>query len=98
MVANAPTTPEMARIAMTAARASVGLRMDRLESLVIQKPRNPRESSKDRVGRKSTMSPVQQDIQTLRRGSEELIVEEEPARKLGRGPKLRVKARTAPTG
>src|SRR2546427_4545737 len=34
-------------------------------------------SSKDRAGRKSTMSPVQQDIQTLRRGSEELIVEEE---------------------
>src|SRR2546430_379083 len=91
MVATAPTTPEMARIAMTAARASVGLRMDRLESLVIQKPRNPRESSKDRAGRKSTMSPVQQDIQTLRRGSEELIVEEELARKLPSGRKRRVK-------
>src|SRR6266850_37513 len=72
MVANAPTTPEMARIAMTAARASVGLRIVRLESLVIQKPRNLRESSKDRAGRKSTMSPVQQDIQTLRRGIQEL--------------------------
>src|SRR5437879_13155654 len=81
----------MARIAMTAARASVGLRMDRLESLVIQKPRNLRESSKDRAGRKSTMSPVQQDIQTLRRGSEELIVEEELARKLASGRMLRVK-------
>src|SRR5882672_843988 len=97
MVANAPTTPEMARIAMTAARASVGLRIVRLESLVIQKPRNLRESSKDRAGRKSTMSPVQQDIQTLRRGSEELIVEEELARKLASGRKLRVKLGLDPT-
>src|SRR5437588_2000104 len=97
MVANAPTAPEMARIAMTAARASVGLRMDRLESLVIQKPRNLPESSKDRAGRKSTMSPVQQDIQSLRRGSEELIVEEELARKLASGRKLRVKLGLDPT-
>src|SRR5437016_10870358 len=97
MVANAPTAPEMARIAMTAARASVGLRMDRLESLVIQKPRNLRESSKDRAGRKSTMSPVQQDIQTLRRGSEDLIVEEELAKKLASGRKLRVKLGLDPT-
>src|SRR5882762_1389249 len=97
MVANAPTTPEMARIAMTAARASVGLRIVRLESLVIQKPRNLRESSKDRAGRKSTMSPVQQAIQTLRRGSEELIVEEELARKLVSGRKLRVKLGLDPT-
>src|SRR3989442_12814447 len=96
MVANAPTTPEMARIAMTAARASVGLRMDRLESLVIQKPINPRESSKNRAGRKSTMSPVQQDIQTLRRGTEELIVEEELTRKLGSGCKMGVKLGSDP--
>src|SRR5256885_5378408 len=97
MVANAPTTPETARIAMTAARASVGLRIVRLESLVIQKPRNLRESSKDRAGRKSTMSPVQQDLQTLRRESEELIVEEELARKLASGRKLRVKLGLDPT-
>src|SRR5712691_1633925 len=87
----------MARIAMKAARASVGLRMDRLESLVIQKPINPRESSKDRAGRKSTMSPVQQDIQTIRRGCEELIVEEELAKKLASGRKLRVKLGLDPT-
>src|SRR6266850_2437864 len=97
MVANAPTTPEMARIAMTAARASVGLRIVRLESLVIQKPRNLRESSKDRAGRKSTMSPVQQAMQTIRRGSEELIVEEELARKLASGRRLRVKLGLDPT-
>src|SRR3989475_9646012 len=54
-------------------------------------------SSKDRAGRKSTMSPVQQDIQTLRRGSEELIVEEELARKLASGRKLRVKLGLDPT-
>src|SRR3989441_8836517 len=43
------------------------------------------------------MSPVQQDLQTLRRGSEELIVEEELARKLASGRKLRVKLGLDPT-
>src|SRR5213592_5267525 len=43
------------------------------------------------------MSPVQQDIQTLRRGSEELIVEEDLARKLASGRKLRVKLGLDPT-
>jgi len=43
------------------------------------------------------MSPVQQDIQTLRRGSAELIVEEELARKLASGRKLRVKLGLDPT-
>jgi len=43
------------------------------------------------------MSPVQQDIQALRRGSEELIVEEELARKLASGRKLRVKLGLDPT-
>jgi tyrosyl-tRNA synthetase len=43
------------------------------------------------------MSPVQQAIQTIRRGAEELIVEAELARKLSTGRKLRIKLGLDPT-
>src|SRR6267142_4318745 len=82
---------------MMAARASVRLRIVRLESLVIQKPRNLRESSKDRAGRKSTMSPPTHAIEIIRRGCEEVIVEEELVKKLASGRKLRVKLGLDPT-
>src|SRR5581483_8868967 len=62
--------------------------MDGLEFLEFQKPA---QSSKARPGRKPNMSPIAQAIQTIRRGAEELIVEEELAKKLSSGRKLRVK-------
>src|SRR5947208_3245738 len=43
------------------------------------------------------MSAIKQAIQTIRRGSDELIVEEELARKLASGRKLRVKLGLDPT-
>jgi tyrosyl-tRNA synthetase len=43
------------------------------------------------------MSPIQQAIETIRRGSDELIVEEELARKLATGRKLRIKLGLDPT-
>jgi tyrosyl-tRNA synthetase len=43
------------------------------------------------------MSPLQQAMETIRRGCEELIVEEELARKLASGRKLRVKLGLDPT-
>jgi len=43
------------------------------------------------------MSPIQQAIETIRRGCEELIVEEELAKKLASGRKLRVKLGLDPT-
>ncbi|HZQ72924.1 MAG TPA: tyrosine--tRNA ligase [Burkholderiales bacterium] len=43
------------------------------------------------------MSPIAQAIQTIRRGAEELIVEEELAKKLSSGRKLRVKLGLDPT-
>jgi tyrosyl-tRNA synthetase len=43
------------------------------------------------------MSPLAQAIETIRRGSHELIVEEELAKKLGGGRKLRVKLGLDPT-
>src|SRR4029079_17941356 len=43
------------------------------------------------------MSAIKQVIQTIRRGSEELIVEEELAKKLSTGRKLRVKLGLDPT-
>jgi tyrosyl-tRNA synthetase len=43
------------------------------------------------------MSPLAQAIETIRRGSHELIVEEELAKKLGSGRKLRVKLGLDPT-
>ncbi|HZE60148.1 MAG TPA: tyrosine--tRNA ligase [Burkholderiales bacterium] len=43
------------------------------------------------------MSAIEQAIQTIRRGSDELIVEEELAKKLAKGRKLRVKLGLDPT-
>jgi len=43
------------------------------------------------------MSPLAQAVETIRRGSHELIVEEELAKKLGSGRKLRVKLGLDPT-
>src|SRR4029079_15505970 len=43
------------------------------------------------------MSAIKQAIQTIRRGSEELIVEEELAKKLSTGRKLRIKLGLDPT-
>ena len=43
------------------------------------------------------MSPIEQAIQTIRRGSDELIVEEELKKKLASGRKLRVKLGLDPT-
>jgi tyrosyl-tRNA synthetase len=47
--------------------------------------------------RKSIMSAIGQAIQTIRRGSDELLVEEELAKKLATGRKLRVKLGLDPT-
>ena len=43
------------------------------------------------------MSAIGQAIQTIRRGAEELIVEEELAKKLASGRKLRIKLGLDPT-
>ena len=83
------------RIAIAAVRLSVpDNSIDRLESLFIQKPA---QSSKGATRRKSNMSAIGQAIQTIRRGSNELIVEEELAKKLASGRKLRVKLGLDPT-
>jgi len=68
--------------------------MNRLESLEFQKPA---QSSKEPEPGKSIMSAVEQAIQTIRRGADELIVEEELAKKLGSGRKLRIKLGLDPT-
>ena len=68
--------------------------MDRLESLVIQKPA---ESSKDPSGCLLNKSRIAQAIETIRRGAVELIVEEELAKKLASGRVLRVKLGLDPT-
>src|SRR5260370_21049850 len=65
-----------------------------LESLNFQKPA---ESSKVPAGRLSKMSLSAQAIEIIRRGSDELIVEEELAKKLASGRKLRVKLGLDPT-
>jgi tyrosyl-tRNA synthetase len=68
--------------------------MNGLESLEFQKPA---QSSKEAKSGKSNMSAIEQAIQTIRRGAEELIVEEELAKKLASGRKLRVKLGLDPT-
>jgi len=68
--------------------------MNRLESLVIQKPA---ESSKDPLGCLLNKSHITQAIETIRRGADELIVEEELAKKLASGRVLRVKLGLDPT-
>src|SRR5712664_2272420 len=95
MVANAATAPKTARTRIAAQRPSVpNVPMDRLESLFIQKPA---ESSKPPAARLSNMSAIGQAVETIRRGCEELIVEEELAKKLASGRKLRVKLGLDPT-
>src|SRR2546421_4583951 len=95
MVANAATAPNRPHNPTMLMRASVPCTfMDQLESLEFQKPA---ESSKDHAGRTSNMSPIEQAIETIRRGAEELIVEQELAKKLASGRKLRVKLGLDPT-
>src|SRR5512145_1356739 len=94
MVAKA-TTPEAARspiAAMPPSRPRV--LMNPLESLEFHKPAK---SSKEPKGEKITVSAIRQAIQTIRRGAEELIVEEELKRKLASGRKLRIKLGLDPT-
>src|SRR6185295_641095 len=97
MVANAATTPVAARTAI-ATRATFGWRIGpayfRLESLDYQKPA---EASTTPRGRTSGMTLIPQAIETIRRGSAELIVEAELARKLATGRKLRIKLGLDPT-
>jgi tyrosyl-tRNA synthetase len=68
--------------------------MNRLESFEFQKPA---QFSKEAAAGTSTMSAIEQAIQTIRRGADELIVEEELAKKLAGGRKLRVKLGLDPT-
>jgi tyrosyl-tRNA synthetase len=68
--------------------------MDPLESLEFHKPA---QSSKEARVEKITMSAIGQAIQTIRRGAEELIVEEELKNKLASGRKLRIKLGLDPT-
>ena len=94
MVANA-TTPVAARITIAAMRPRRPyVPMNPLESLEFQKPAK---SSKEAGSGKSTMSATEQAIQTIRRGADELIVEEELAKKLASGRKLRIKLGLDPT-
>src|SRR5689334_4349136 len=95
MVANAATTPKRAKRATAMLRPRVpGNAIDRLESLFIQKPA---QSSQGDIPRQSNMSAIEQAIQTIRRGSDELIVEAELKKKLATGRKLRVKLGLDPT-
>src|SRR6187455_1961129 len=96
MVANA-TTAVAARPTMAAMPPRLrrpNLPMNRLESLEFQKPA---QSSKEPKAGKSPMSAVEQAVQTIRRGADELIVEEELAKKLASGRRLRIKLGLDPT-
>src|SRR5687768_5500632 len=94
IVANA-TTPLAARSAIAASPPSrPKVPMDRLESFVF---RRLAQSSKEDPTGKSIMSSIEQAIQTIHRGAVELIVEEELAKKLASGRKLRVKLGLDPT-
>ena len=95
MVANAATAPNAATRPIARLRLKVpGSVINPLESFVIQKPAK---SSKAASRRKSNMSAIEQAIQTIRRGSQELIVEDELRKKLASGRKLRVKLGLDPT-
>src|SRR5205823_15097118 len=75
IVAKAAIAPKAATTPMAALRLSTaGNAMDQLEFLTIQKPA---QSSKGAERRKSNMSTIEQAIQTIRRGCEELTVEGE---------------------
>src|SRR5258706_14567719 len=91
MAATAATAPESANPASSAARCNLppppaSSRMDRLESFVIQAP-----------GKCSTMQGVTEALARIKRGCDELIVEEEMLRKLKSGRALRVKLGLDPT-
>src|SRR5438874_1057193 len=94
MVAKAATAPKAARRPKAALRLTAGNAIDQLESLTFQKPAK---SSKGAHRRKSNMSAIEQAIQTIRRGCEELIVEDELRKKLASGRTLRVKLGLDPT-
>src|SRR5205085_3751555 len=95
MVANAATAPKAATRPIARLRLKVpGSVINPLESFVIQKPAK---SSKAPSRRKSNMSAIEQAIQTIRRGSQELIVEDELRKKLTSGRRLRVKLGLDPT-
>jgi tyrosyl-tRNA synthetase len=68
--------------------------MNPLESLEFHKPAK---SIKEPKIEKITVSAIRQAIQTIRRGAEELIVEEELKDKLASGRKLRIKLGLDPT-
>src|SRR5512145_214505 len=94
MVAKA-TTPEAARSPIAAMPPSPPrVLMDPPESLEFHKPAK---SSKEPEVEKIAMSAIRQAMQTIRRGAEELIVEEELKRKLASGRKLRIKLGLDPT-
>src|SRR5262249_55086947 len=106
-IASASGSGAMVAYAPTAAHAAVSsnarpivppnvpdLGMVRLESLFIHKPA---ESSKGAALRLRKMSAIEQAVQTIRRGSEELIVEAELAKKLASGRRLRIKLGLDPT-
>jgi tyrosyl-tRNA synthetase len=59
--------------------------------------RSLRQSSKEPARRKSTRTPFVQAIETIRRGADEIIVEEELVKKLASGRKLRIKLGLDPT-
>jgi tyrosyl-tRNA synthetase len=59
--------------------------------------RSLRQSSKELARRKSTRTPFVQAIETIRRGADEIIVEEELVKKLASGRKLRIKLGLDPT-
>src|SRR5258706_2078687 len=91
MAATAATAPEGANPASSAGRCHLppppaSSRMDRLESFVIQAP-----------GKCSTMQGVTEALARIKRGCDELIVEEEMLRKLKSGRALKVKLGLDPT-
>src|SRR4051812_49257231 len=96
MVANAATTLDRARRPASAAirRRGADTGIGGLESLFIHKPA---QSSQGHRAGQSNMSAIEQAIQTIRRGCDELIVEEELQRKLKKGEPLRVKLGLDPT-
>src|SRR5256885_5904580 len=95
MVANAATARRAATRPIARLRLKVpGSVINPLESFVIQKPAK---SSKAASRRKSNLPAIEQAIRTIRRGSEELIVEDELRQKLASGRKLRVKLGLDPT-
>src|SRR5262245_23389973 len=94
IVANA-TTPDAASSATTATRPRrPTVPMNRLESLEFQMPA---EASKASAPGQSTMSAIEQAIQTIRRGAAELISEVELKKKLAEKRPLRIKLGLDPT-